>query len=131
MQHSDQHTGHCLYGDIRFKFDPDAVRFVANCHCESCRRATGSPVTTFIGVRDSGWRWLGAEPAVYESSPGVRRSFCPRCGTPVAYASESYPGEIHFYAALLIDPSALKPTEDAHSGERLDWCPMAADLPQK
>lgn len=130
-ENADQTTGRCLCGAVRFKFDPDAVKWTCNCYCESCRRATGAPVSTFISVRDTGWRWLGEMPAVYESSPGVRRSFCPVCGTSLTYAAEKVRGETHFLAANLIDPSAVHVDFEYAKGERLHWADLEGDLPQK
>ncbi len=131
MATADQTTGHCLCGAIRFKFDPDAVRWTCHCHCESCRRATGAPVATFISVSDTGWRWLGKSPANFASSPGVRRSFCPTCGSPVAYSTDKLPGETHLLAALLVDASAVKPEFVFADNERLPWCELVHDLPKK
>lgn len=131
MAAADRTTGHCLCGNIRFKFDPDAVKWTCHCHCESCRRATASPVTTFISVSNTGWRWERIEPSLFKSSAGVRRYFCETCGTPIAYANEKLPDETHFYAALLIDPSEVKPDFIYAYDEHLPWCVLEGDLPKK
>lgn len=101
-----------------------------HCHCESCRRQCSAPFTTFVGVKDGRWRWTGEEPAVFASSPGVRRSFCAACGTPMAYAADRWPGEIHFYAASLDDPNAVEPTAHVHATERLRWVRLDDGLPR-
>ena len=67
-------AGRCLCGAVRYKFDPDAVLWTAYCHCDSCQRATSSPVAAFFGVRASAWRWHGDAPAQYRSSAEVLRS---------------------------------------------------------
>ena len=123
-------TGRCLCGAIRFAYDgPENWR--AHCHCESCRRQTASPFTTFMGVPDGHWRWTGADPAVYVSSPGVRRSFCATCGSPVAFQAEAFPGEIHFYASLLDDHTDFRPQAHVHWDERVAWVTPADDLRRK
>ena len=121
---ADNKRGRCLCGRVRFKFDHGAVRFTAHCHCESCRRATSAPVATFIGVRDTGWRWQSDAPQVFESSPGVRRGFCGTCGSPMFYASDAYPGETHFYAATLADDHGLLVGKHAFPEERPHWSPV-------
>ena len=63
-------TGRCLCGAIQFEFEGPA-NWVAHCHCESCRRNTSSPMTTFIGVPRDRYRLLQGETAIYQSSPGV------------------------------------------------------------
>ena len=122
--------GHCLCGAITFEYSgPENWR--AHCHCESCRRQTASPFTTFMGVPNGAWKWTGAAPAVYESSPGVRRSFCPTCGAPVAFEADRFPDEIHFYAALLDEPSYFAPQGHVHWEERMPWASVHDDLPKK
>ncbi len=123
-------TGRCLCGGVRFAYEgPEAWR--AHCHCESCRRQTASPFTTFMGVPDGAWRWTSERPAVYVSSPGVRRYFCAVCGTPVAYEAERFEGEIHFYASLLDDHSGFTPEGHVHWDERVPWIDLADTLPKR
>lgn len=124
-------TGRCLCGAVRFKFDPATVKWSGHCYCESCRRATGSPVTTFVGVEEFGFRWTGAAPHFHESSPGVKRGFCPTCGTPMSYQSARHPGEVHFHAATLIDPTDVSPEAVCHADERLPWAELKGGLPQR
>lgn len=122
--------GHCLCGAIRYVCDA-APLWQAHCHCESCRRATASPFTSYFGVADGAWRWTGAPPATYASSPGVWREFCARCGTPMAYHADRYPGERHFFAATLDDPQSFAPTEHVFSAEALAWVHLADGLPRR
>ena len=48
----------------------------------------------------------------------------------MAYASTKFPGEIHFYAAGLDDPSKFTPRNHFHYSEHLDWLPLHDDLPK-
>jgi len=48
----------------------------------------------------------------------------------MAYASIRYPGEIHFYAASLLDPEQFEPNEHFHHGERLSWLNITDNLPK-
>ena len=130
MSETAEITGHCLCGTCGFAYS-GAPRFMAHCHCESCRRATSAPFTSFIGVTDGQWRWTGDTPTDYASSPGVTRSFCAICGSQMTYRADSYPDEIHFYAATLDDPSHFKPTIHVHSDEMLPWIHVGDDLPRK
>lgn len=121
--------GHCLCGAVRFEYHgPEIWR--GHCHCESCRRQAASPVTTFMGVADGRWRWTGIQPAVYRSSPGRERFFCPRCGAPAAFRDEGQPGEIHFYAALLEDADDFAAERHFHADEALPWLQIADGLPR-
>ncbi len=126
---ADARTGRCLCGDITFEFSGEP-NWVAHCHCESCRRNTSSPVTTFLGVPYTCFRYTSGTPSVYRSSPGVRRSFCGSCGSPVAFESEEFPEEIHLYVAALTDPEEFVPRGHVHTGEQLSWFEVDDNLPR-
>lgn len=122
--------GRCLCGSVTYAFD-GPPNWQAHCHCESCRRATASPFTSFFGVSNGKWHWSGIPPATYASSPGVKRYFCAACGTPMAYQGHDRPQETDFYAATLTDATAFSPECHVHWNERLPWLVFADDLPKK
>jgi len=122
--------GRCLCGACTFELI-GKQNWVGHCHCDSCRRATASPMTTWIGQENGRWRFTGAEPAKYESSPGNTRGFCPTCGSPFYYLSRRYPDETHFYAALLDHPEDVEPDRNFHIDEMLPWMKLAHDLPSR
>ncbi len=120
--------GRCLCGRVRFDVDTP-VSACVNCHCESCRRQCAAPMTTYLGVADGRWRWLTTPPKTFASSPGVERSFCDTCGTPMTFRSENMSGVMHFYVANLDDPEALSPTLHVAYEEKLSWLALSDDLP--
>ena len=122
-------TGRCLCGAVTYEYE-GPENWCAHCHCESCRRNTASPFTTFVGVPNSAYCFTGVTPKTYASSPGVRRHFCDRCGTPVAYEADRFPDEIHFYAAGLDAPSLIEPQGHVHCAEMLPWVKLADRLPR-
>jgi len=121
--------GRCLCGAVRYEYE-GPENWVGHCHCESCRRNCSAPFTTFMGVPRKAVRMSGVTPAVYESSPGVRRHFCPKCGSPVAYDADKYPDEIHFYVAALEDGSGLAPAFHVFAGEKVPWVTLGDHLPK-
>jgi hypothetical protein len=122
-------TGRCLCGAVTYRCTAQPL-WQAHCHCESCRRATASPMTSFLGMADGTWDWTGAAPKTYQSSPGTIRAFCPICGTQMAFHTTRIPSETHFYAATLDDPTGFTPTEHDHAREQLPWLHLADDLPR-
>ncbi len=124
----DSGSGHCLCGDIRYAFE-GAPKWQVHCHCESCRRATASPFTSFLGVGKERFRWTGQAPVTYASSPDVTRSFCGRCGTPMAYESAARAQEIDLYAATLDTPETFRAERHVHWNEHLPWIAPADGLP--
>ncbi len=121
--------GKCLCGETTFEYT-GPENWCGHCHCESCRRNTSSPFTTFIGVPREVCRFTGKTPATYHSSPGVSRLFCSHCGSPIAYDSDRYPSEIHFYVACMENPDPYVPQLHVHCNEQLPWIKIADDLPR-
>ncbi len=127
--HSKTHNGRCLCGAVRFSFE-GKPNWITWCHCDSCRRNTSSPGTIFIGVPLARFRFTGAEPQTYASTPGTIRRFCGTCGSPVSFEAERYPDEIHIYAAAMEDPDAYPPECHVHTAEQLAWFETLDDLPR-
>lgn len=111
-------TGRCLCGRVRYRA-AGAPIWVAHCHCASCRRATGAPLTTYAGFSAASFGYLAGEPATFASSPGVTRSFCRRCGTPLTYQGLRWPGEVHVLVGTLDRPELVSPTSEGFAEERL------------
>lgn len=87
-------------------------------------------MTTYIGVADAHWRWTGKKPGIHRSSPGVERTFCADCGSPISFRSQAMSGVMHFFVALMADPGQFEPQCHVAWEERLPWLPVADDLPK-
>ena len=125
-----KHQGRCLCGAVRFEIDAP-IKSVVNCHCESCRRQCSAPMTTYIGVQDGDWRWTGETPKVYNSSPGVERTFCDNCGSPISFRSQSMSGVLHLYVAAMDEPEKFEPKLHVAYEEKLSWLKIGDDLPKR
>jgi hypothetical protein len=122
-------AGRCFCGRVRF-VAAGAPKWVAHCHCESCRRATSSPFTTYVGYVERQVRWSSEALATYESSPGVVRRFCRHCGSPMSFSGARWPDEIHLFAASFDDPTDFAPKSHVHAGEQLPWLHLGDGLPR-
>ena len=69
------------------------------------------------------------ERATYASSPGVTRSHCARCGTPIAYETAKRPDEIDLYLGAFAEPEAFAPQRHAFFEEHLRWFDTRDELP--
>ena len=127
---SNNHVeGHCLCRSVTFEYDAEP-NWIAHCHCESCRRATSSPMTTWISVPRCSFRFTRGSPRYFNSSPSVTRGFCGTCGSPLTYESERIPDEIHLFAGSLADPSKVRPARHVFVEEQLPWLEVADQLPR-
>jgi hypothetical protein len=122
---ADVTTGRCLCEDIRFQYCGEPTETV-HCHCESCRRHASSPLSTFVVIDKANFRYVKGKPVAYESSPGVERTYCGRCGSPISYADDR---ELAIYACTLEDLTLVKPQAHIMVGERLPWLDFGDNLP--
>src|SRR3990172_12198010 len=85
-------TGRCACGALRYQIDA-APLAMYHCHCGQCRRASGSAFATNILVKSESFELTAGEAALasFESSPGKRRYFCSRCGSPIFSESAATP----------------------------------------
>ncbi|HEX3499477.1 MAG TPA: GFA family protein [Stellaceae bacterium] len=120
--------GRCHCGAIRFTAT-GAPLFVVLCHCESCRRSTGGALAAACGFRREDVAFAGNNPTYYDSSPGVRRGFCPRCGTSLTFESTRWPDDVHLMVGNFDSPDDFTPQCHVFAGERLPWLKMADGLP--
>lgn len=122
---SQTQSGGCLCGAVRFEADGPA-KWTAYCHCQSCRKHTGAPVSAFAGFEREQIRWRGEPLAAYASSPGVSRSFCATCGSTLGYEGERWPTEFHVHVGAFDNPAAFPPTGHAFPEERVPWLHLAS-----
>ena len=123
MADEEKRTGRCLCGSVRF-VTTGAPRFISNCHCESCRRAASAPSLTWAGFSDAQVSISGDTLRAFASSPGVTRSFCSRCGSPIAFRGERWAGETHLPVCAFDAPEAMAPTSDYFVAEKLPWAAL-------
>ena len=76
-------SGKCLCGDITYKCHAEPS-VIFNCHCEDCRRATGSVFGTNLFVPEDELEIFG-EVSSYshtaDSGSAMTKRFCPNCGS--------------------------------------------------
>ncbi len=121
-------SGGCLCGRVRYRLLAPP-KWTGYCHCASCRRATGGVAVAYAGFPIEAVEITG-EPARFASSPGVIRSFCPACGSPIAYESVRWPDEIHILIGSMDKPDIYPPTGHYYESERISWLNLADDLPR-
>jgi Uncharacterized conserved protein len=127
----DTVSGTCLCGAVRFGARLPS-KWVAHCHCSSCRRAHGAPLVTWVGFAAEQFALEpdSAQPRWYESSPGARRASCPTCGTPMFFESTRWPGEMHVARALVDGPLDREPSVHVFHAEHVPWLQVDDGLPK-
>lgn len=125
-------TGKCECGAVQFEIT-SPIHEYSHCHCEQCRRLSGAPFATFIGVQKSGFRYLSGEDNLshYASSEDHDRIFCRTCGSNIMVAIAEYPED--YYVSLgTIDGDPALPENCFHMfvGSKAPWYEILDDAPQ-
>lgn len=93
-------SGRCLCGEVTVSLTP-AKTSLGACHCEMCRRWTGSAFVT-IGAAPGSLSVTGPV-RTFKSSDWAERSFCGTCGSTLWYHLVIPGHQAHFVAAGLFD----------------------------
>lgn len=124
-------TGGCLCGAVRYSCEA-APMMAGHCHCEDCRRSSGTGHCSHLGVPEASVSLAGtttcfAKPA--DSGNLVTRCFCPTCGAPVFSTNASMPGVVFLRASSLDDLEVFKPQIHVYVSRAATWDRPDATLP--
>lgn len=123
-------SGGCQCGAVRYQVD-GTPQHVALCHCSDCRKSAGAPMVAWAAFAEDEFTLLQGDLTTYNSSGTAMRSFCPTCGTGIAYRNAEYlPGIVDIQSATLDDPEALPAGAHIQVAERIGWMAEAHSLPE-
>jgi len=121
--------GGCFCGLVRYRCG--ALLYPPTlCHCESCRRVAGAHSVGWVTVAVETMEFTATKPAEFVSSPGVTRSFCGRCGTPLTYRGEGRQGEIDVILTTLDRAAEVAPADHIYMKDALPWDRPSDGLPR-
>ena len=121
--------GGCQCRAVRYRISGDPV-LAAICHCSMCRRANAAPVVAWAMYQEDQVVFVASAPTIYESSPGARRGFCPRCGTQISFTGDIIPGLVDITIGSLDHPEDVAPVLHYWDSKRLPWMQFADTLPR-
>ena len=122
-------TGHCYCGAVRFEISGDPI-WISHCHCESCRRHSGSVIATFAGYYLDQLKFNATMPSTHVTAEGVKRSFCGNCGSPISYEHDRWKDQVHLYLGIFDHPEQLQPVDHVFYAERIPWLHVDDQLPR-
>ena len=119
---SNRHSGSCLCGEVRFEIDGEFERFYL-CHCQHCRKDTGSAHAANLFSSSASLKWLAGEDKVRQFNlPSTRhsRNFCATCGSALPI--------VQMNGALLVVPAGslnsevpIRPNAHIFVSSRAGW----------
>jgi hypothetical protein len=123
--------GSCLCGGVKYQAE-GPLSLVARCHCDQCRKQSGSEFASNGSVPAASFRVLQGESLLkqFEWSPGEARVFCGHCGSPIFKRSASAPNMVRLRLGCLDVEIDAKPTLHAFVAEKPAWSEITDALPQ-
>lgn len=126
-----KYKGSCLCCEITFEIDGDFENFFL-CHCERCRKDTGSAHAANLFSSTAKLEWLSGKNKVKTfnfKSEGHIKSFCTECGSALP--------NIQMDGALLVVPAGcldsevgIKPQAHIYFASKADWDEGLENLPR-
>lgn len=124
-------TGRCLCGAVRYTCDGDPM-MAGHCHCEDCRRSSGSGHSSHLVVPEDSVDLTG-EVRIYvrasDSGNPVSRAFCPTCGAPIFSRNPAMPGMLFLRASSLDDLEVFQPQMHVYMTRAASWDRPSGEVP--
>jgi hypothetical protein len=123
-------AGQCLCGKVAFEIDVPA-RWAWHDHSPSSRRAHGAAYATYVGSWRKRFRVTdGADEITRYEDKEARsvRSFCRRCGTPIAYERARSPHMVNVPRALFASRTGRQPLYHIGIEEQQEWIYLGEPL---
>jgi hypothetical protein len=120
--------GGCLCGAVRFRASGAPI-WTAWCHCQSCRKHSGAPVSVFVAFKEADVEITKGEINRFRSSPRTVRGFCSTCGSTLTCQGDVRPGELHVHVGAFDAAPELAPAFHIFPEERLPWLCLAEANP--
>ncbi len=122
-------TGSCLCGNIKYSTSAEPA-FMANCHCKSCKKTSGSMFSAIIGIPEPlnvAGETLGSYSDVGDSGQPIHRHFCTNCGTLLFARGEVTPGVLYLRAGTIDSEFEFSPNINVYWRDHKNWLP--GDIP--
>ena len=117
-------SGGCLCGAIRYEVTGEPVR-TAICHCNNCRRTTGSAFATNIFVHDGDLKIVKGAPKRFQhttdSGATMTKEFCGDCGSPLFGYSSRGGGLKNVKVGSIDDARFVKPQIEVYTIRKLPY----------
>jgi hypothetical protein len=127
---SNMYSGRCLCGEARFDIEGEFEHFYL-CHCEHCRKDTGSAHAANLFSSTATLKWLsGLENVRRFDLPGTRhsKSFCGTCGSALPMMQMN--GTLLVVPAGSLDSDLpLRPEAHLFVSSRASWDEALEELP--
>ena len=123
-------TGSCLCGSVYYKSNSDPL-VIQNCHCDQCRKATGSVYLTNLFIKEENFE-INGELNNYthlsDAGNNMTKYFCPNCGSQVFGKNSGRPGIITLRAGTVNEKDIIKPIRNLFLKSKVPSTPINSNL---
>ncbi|HEX7885298.1 MAG TPA: GFA family protein [Phenylobacterium sp.] len=130
MARGEVALGSCVCGAVLVEIGVPA-RWAWHDHAAASRHAHGAAYATYVGSWRRRFRFVSGEAQVtrYEDeAAGTVRSFCARCGTPLAYERTRSPQMVNVPRALFAGRTGREPRYHMNLSQQADWTYLGEPL---
>lgn len=124
-------SGSCLCGSVRYTISGEHKRFY-HCHCQSCRKASGTGHATNILLKPDSVHWSSGEDLLKSFRPPdaerFTSTFCSKCGSPMPRVLPEL-DIVVVLAGSLDNAPDVTPQARIFWESRADWSCDAGGLP--
>ena len=126
----DKYTGKCLCGEVTYVADGYPI-IVAQCHCEECRRLSGTGHTVGAMFYSDAVTLSGKMNEFnYSSGKGseVTKAFCANCGSPIYGKNTQIPNHLTLTLGMIDDASGLDVEVVIFESSKPHWEQLGKDV---
>lgn len=123
-------TGSCLCGSVNYKSNSEPL-VIQNCHCDQCRKATGSVYLTNLFIKEENFEITGEVnnyTHLSDAGNNMTKYFCPNCGSQVFGKNSGRPGIITIRAGTVNEKDIIKPIRNLFLKSKVPSTPINSNL---
>ena len=125
-------SGKCLCGKVTYKVNTEPMA-IFNCHCDDCRRATGSVFGTNLFVSEDKIEIRGKVSSyshISDSGSRMTKLFCPNCGSLMFGKNSAKVNVISIRAGTVDEKDLIKPMINVFMDSRIPSTSIDKSLKQ-
>ena len=123
-------TGSCLCGSVNYNSNSDPL-VIQNCHCDQCRKATGSVYLTNLFIKEKNFEITGEVnnySHLSDAGNNMTKYFCPKCGSQVFGKNSGRSGIITIRAGTVNEKDIIKPIRNLFLKSKVPSTPINSNL---
>lgn len=128
---SEKYSGSCICGSVKYEISGQ-FRFFFYCHCQRCRKSTGTGHASNVILNPDAAEWTAGENAIgsfkVPDAERFRTVFCKNCGGPLPRWAPDLSIAVIPTGTLDSNPD-ISPTAHIFWGSRDDWSCDSTKLP--